>query len=270
MMAARSIRSRPAALVAGVALWLPAATARAQDETTTDPDEGSHEGGPLDVVEAAKGARGYPQATWWAETTGVGTFGLLFTPVFTGPKAMAAGAEVTVVGYPGDGKVGVGLFGQAQTYSLDHGRYAGGLQVNYSALGVELGFARRMGSDGYAATNALQVGPFVSVGLVSLSLRLAIPVNEPAGPSPGYGTEVGVSIAFKLPIPIGKEPQIMRLPAPGGRPLVVDDAARVALVVRHGGWADYMRARSSMMPSSRRCPVSRLREILLSIAVSTT
>ena len=140
---------------------------------------------------------------------GILTGGFLYSRVFGSASANALGGEATYVLYRDGGMVGAGFFGQAQSYGGTHGRYALGGQVNYSVFGVELGAAYRAPTAGFRGTTGLHVGPFFSLGVVSLALRFVVPLVGAQGDRAAYPAEVGLSAALKLPLlglPEGPEP----------------------------------------------------------------
>lgn len=143
--------------------------------------------------------------------------GLLVTDVFGHAPATGVGGELSFMVFPhdmvikyDDGMIGIGGFGQAQSYGEGQTRYAVGAQVG-NAVGLELGYAYRApGASSYAGLHSVHAGVFLSLGVVVGSLRASVPlaaVNEDAThPSPGF--ELGLSVAIKIPIPIvgGIEP----------------------------------------------------------------
>jgi hypothetical protein len=168
---------------------------------------------------------------------GAFTLGLLYTGVVTSKRAHAIGAEATYVTYWwGRSGPGIGAFGQAQTYDFDHGRYAAGGQINLSALGMEVGYAYRGATEGYSPTRGLQIGPFLSFGLLVLAVRVVVPMTEvPAGRPPAQDTEVGISVAFKYPfidIPRGDETVAPNIGMAHGRPLDIGKGQVLASVRR--------------------------------------
>lgn len=120
--------------------------------------------------------------------------------------AFAYGAEASYSAWL-DRHSALGAFVQAQSYELEHGRYAAGVQANLPALGsggtpilgFELGYAQRERAEGYARTHGVHLAPFVSMGLVHLATRATIAVAPSRG---GHGHEFAVVLALKLPIPI--------------------------------------------------------------------
>lgn len=122
---------------------------------------------------------------------------------------------------------GWGLFAHYLRYTGDKGshRIAMGYQIP-GPLGIELGAAVRFGDAGWSPS--FHVAPFASIGLMHVALRLS------PGMAP-YGSEIALVLAFKLPVPFGDPPPSLRMPS--GRPLEVNQQARLAPIRRSCGWA---------------------------------
>lgn len=125
---------------------------------------------------------------------------------------------------------GYGAFAQYQRIFGDgrSDRYAFGYQ-SPGPIGFEFGLGVRQGEAG--TSPQLHLAPFASIGLAHIALRLS-PASGP------YGSEAGLFVAFKLPVPYGSPPPSLNFGH--GRPLVVGDRARVASlrVERESGWSD--------------------------------
>jgi len=111
------------------------------------------------------------------------------------------GAELSIHGYPSKG-LGVGVFGQWQSMELEHHRFASGMQFSYSLAGFELGAAHERGTGERAATTLLHVAPYASIGVATLALRFGIPLHTADNGLPGYGYDVGLTLALKVPLPL--------------------------------------------------------------------
>lgn len=135
----------------------------------------------------------------------------------TGPRTWTdRGAELSVVHAPYglERWQGFGLLGQLQRH--DEGvRGAIAAEVFYSMFGLEAGWAVRTSDAG--AQHGLHLAPFVSVGFLSIAVRSTIALGS------GTGSELGLAVALKLPIPVqGVRHLGIYLPGKnivGGRPL---------------------------------------------------
>lgn len=104
------------------------------------------------------------------------------------------GTEVTAGHYIGLRGWALGGFAQTQ-WTFDVGpRFAAGGQVNKEWAGLELGGAVQLRTNGQPPSVAIQIAPFISVGVVSLSLRVGIPVRLDREP-----VWVGANLAVKFP-----------------------------------------------------------------------
>jgi hypothetical protein len=105
----------------------------------------------------------------------------------------------------------VGAFGQAQSYGLEFGRYAAGLQANSTMLGLgrsewvglELGYAYREADGRYEGTHGVHVAPFLSMGLAHIAARGTIAISD--DPDVHHGHEFAIVLAVKLPLPVHGE-----------------------------------------------------------------
>ena len=158
--------------------------------------------------------------------------GFVFGPVIGSPGAFATGAELSLMTYSSHRDWdGVGAFAQLEHYGGDHadfGRWALGAQIG-GPVGLELGVDHRAAYEDHAGTTGIHVAPYASMGLLTMALRLTIPVGT-NGPGASYGTEGAWVIGLKLPIPWGDPPPDIRMPS--GRPRVVEGGVRVAGIVR--------------------------------------
>lgn len=147
--------------------------------------------------------------------------GLLFS---TGWQGRDFGLEVSAVHWPNYREPFLyGAFGQAELGSRAP-RFAGGVEVGYSAFGVELGYAHRSAGDGYVASSGVQVAPYFSLGFLNLGVRYTRLSSEGGG----WGSEVAFVISVKAWFPLaGRYPDPIHLAVPHGRPL--RDEAGLAL-----------------------------------------
>jgi hypothetical protein len=149
------------------------------------------------------------------EQDGAGGFinpGILTSAVIGRSPAIAAGGEVSFLHRPGwfppGCHCGVGAFGQVQRYFSEggaHTRVAAGVQAG-GPVGVELGLAYRGANDKFKSTTGVHVAPYVSIGIVSLALRLTMPIE--ADPRKTHGFEAALAVGVKVPIPYGKHPKL--------------------------------------------------------------
>jgi len=110
------------------------------------------------------------------------------------------GPELSYILYPDHWNTfGIGGFARYLTY----GDITAGLQAvgGNGILGMELGYTRSSGDNGFRGAHCLHVAPFFSLGIVYLALALSLPVSRMGVPSQtnlgnGWSTIVGV----KLPI----------------------------------------------------------------------
>ena len=101
---------------------------------------------------------------------------------------------------------GVGLFGQWQAINGEHRRVCLGAQGTFVYVGAELGVAQESGGIRGARTTSVHVAPFIALGLVVAGVRVGVPVATRPGDRPGYGVDVGLTLALKLPVPVYKNP----------------------------------------------------------------
>lgn len=119
-----------------------------------------------------------------------------------GHTAGAAGAELSVHHFT-DAVWGAGGFAQWQ-WMGDGGssRFCLGVQgtaPTYQTLGVELGAAYETPSPTHASTVSVHAAPFASIGALTLSLRLGLPVYTFPSALPGRRFEGGLNLAIKIP-----------------------------------------------------------------------
>jgi hypothetical protein len=124
------------------------------------------------------------------------------------------GLEVSLHGYPwGQPNVGLGLFGQVEAAGRGddahhHLRMTFGGQINVvpwswkiTGIGVEVGGCYESSDMDHAGAMGLHVAPFASLGLITLSLPVVLPISTSgSGTERGFG--LGISATFKIPIPL--------------------------------------------------------------------
>jgi hypothetical protein len=112
------------------------------------------------------------------------------------------GAELDYTYYPDDTyALGIGAFTQVHTVGFDHIRIAFGPQVNYTLGGLEAGLFIEEGSPDRSTTLGAHISPFVSVGFISLGLRIGVPLHAVDGDRT-YAVDVGLSATLKWPAPL--------------------------------------------------------------------
>ncbi|WP_143177842.1 hypothetical protein [Cystobacter ferrugineus] len=99
---------------------------------------------------------------------------------------------------------GVGVFGQWQSINGEHHRVCAGVQATTLILGAELGVAHDFAGAQGVATTSVHLQPFLSLGLLTAGLRIGIPVVTAPGDKPGYGSDIGLVLSLKLPVPLRK------------------------------------------------------------------
>lgn len=140
--------------------------------------------------------------------------GYVYGHVEGGSPATAHGFELSVHYLHPETGLGVGAFGQLQRYDGDHNRFAGGAQVTFAIVGLEIGYAHRDAGAGSAVgaglggeatthrsqTSGVHLAPFVSLGFVYLAYRWTIPVAE--GAPPTHGGEHAITVGIKIPLQV--------------------------------------------------------------------
>ncbi len=104
---------------------------------------------------------------------------------------------------------GLGLFGQWQWMGLDSHRFDAGVQATLFDAGLEVGGTYQTAGASRAATTGLHFAPFLSfLGVATVSIRLGLPLHhDGADGRPGHGYDVGLGLAFKLPLPLYRAAQ---------------------------------------------------------------
>jgi hypothetical protein len=176
------------------------------------------------------------------------TPGVLFAPTSRDGRATGVGLELGSAIYTEGCCQGWGPVLQLEMLPADGPRKlawrgAGELQVLWGPIGLSGGWAYRTDAETVPWATGPQIGAFFSVGVASIGVRSMIPVSH--GPIGLYGAdEVSLVLTFKtvllvygesLNLGLGGSGGWMRMPA--GRPLVVEDVARVSDVVRLEGWS---------------------------------
>ncbi len=150
------------------------------------------------------------------------SLGYLRTWVFGDAAVTSHGIEVTYMHYPLASELLAysGLV-QFETYGGAY-RIAGGGQLSFGVVGLEAALAHRGADATHAATLGIHLAPYLSVGFLHLALRVVAPISG----DPGYPTEVGLTLGLKVPVPIDRLPELLRIRVPAGRPLRADDGTQ--------------------------------------------
>jgi hypothetical protein len=149
------------------------------------------------------------------------TPGYVYGRVEGASPATAHGFELSVHYLHPDLPIGVGAFAQLQRYDGDHNRFAGGAQVTFAIVGLEIGYAHRDAGSGppasgltggsaptrWSQTSGVHLAPFVSFGFVYFAYRWTIAVSE--GPSPTHGSEHALTVGIKIPLQL-RGPSVYR------------------------------------------------------------
>lgn len=110
----------------------------------------------------------------------------------------------------------LGAYAQAE-YGARAPRVGAGLEVGYWLLGCELGWSRRFAGDGRIATDAVQLGPYLALGFMSLGVRITQPLGSD---DRKWGTEVAFVLTVKSwAVLSGREPDPISMNMPHGRPV---------------------------------------------------
>lgn len=133
-------------------------------------------------------------------------FGAVFEPGETTLGML--GGEITYMRYPHslDAKeveLGFGGFLQGSSVGFDHARFSTGAQVAYLFFGAELGATVELPGKDRAAAVGVHAAPFLSIGIVSFSVQVDLPVATLSeGSKPGVN--VGLAGTLKWPFPVGE------------------------------------------------------------------
>jgi hypothetical protein len=148
-----------------------------------------------------------------AKTSKRGKLSFLVNPgllcSFSGSERMSLGGEISAAKlFPFASGPWLGVGGVTQLEAVTKGkephgaghlRFALGGQVNYTAVGLELGWAFMTASRDFAATHGLHVAPFLSLGIFSIASRFTIPIAR-AGELPIRPFYVSAVLTVKMPI----------------------------------------------------------------------
>lgn len=141
------------------------------------------------------------------------SLGYLYADVRGDAPARAHGFELSGHVFHPSLPVGLGAFAQAQIYAGDHARFAGGAQLTFACVGLELGYAHREAGAGppvqrslvtgdvtshRSQSSGLHLAPFLSFGFVYFAYRWTIPLAT--GPAPTHGAEHALTVGVKLPL----------------------------------------------------------------------
>ncbi|GAC1377332.1 MAG: hypothetical protein NVSMB47_22320 [Polyangiales bacterium] len=116
------------------------------------------------------------------------------------PSGSGGGAEVSYARHLVNGAWVVGALGQVER--VGRWRVAAGVEGGYEFFGLELCAAREIASTDSHAQWSLQLAPYVSAGLLTISARWVIGITARSDPNaPGDGAML--VFGFKLPIALG-------------------------------------------------------------------
>jgi len=172
------------------------------------------------------------------DASGLVTFGYIHSFVFEPQSSAGNGVEGTFVYYEETmprGSLGLGGFARVQNLTPTHLAFDIGPQVNEGPLGIELGYGYRGPFEGHSGMHGVHVGPFASVGFLSLGVHAVVPVAQ-SGAGEAQDTEVAVTLALKLFFPVFGEGY--RLEFGHGLPLRDGAEARVASPRPSSEWLD--------------------------------
>lgn len=133
---------------------------------------------------------------------------------YAGGGAFSYGGELSVMAWSRRDPL-AGLWGQIGRVTGPHPHLRGALGGELMVLdwiGLELGVAR-LWLDDKRRGHTLAAAPFITMGLVSLTLRMGIPLDAV---SREVGAELGLVLTFKIPVPFGQPGP--RFTMPSGRP----------------------------------------------------
>lgn len=131
--------------------------------------------------------------------------GLLLSSSSRSHGGTGIGGEVTVNALRADAVIkGGGAFVQAEWVGGDHLRLCGGAQFNILVFGAELGLARDFAGEDSRAVTSLHFAPFLSVGVLAVSMRLGLPVGFLSDARAEGGLQLGVALALKVPVRVNR------------------------------------------------------------------
>lgn len=117
---------------------------------------------------------------------------------------LGAGAELSITHYPSVPLVGFGVGSFLQIYGTDRSvRCAAGTQLNYAMFGIELGSTIELPTATEVTNLGVQIAPFVSLGVLALSLRAHVSVHAFRGGA-RLPSELGTVLTMKYPFPLGE------------------------------------------------------------------
>ncbi len=184
---------------------------------------------------------------WADNSSGIASFGYIHSFVFEPQSSAGNGVEGTFVYYEEtlpNGTFGLGGFVRVQNMTPTHFAFDIGPQVNAGPLGLELGYGYRGPFDGHSGMHGIHVGPFASVGVLSLGVHAVVPVAQ-SGAGKAQDTEVAVTLALKFFAPLFGEGYNLRFGH--GLPLLGGSEARVASARPSSEWL----ATSNAQPSTK-------------------
>lgn len=120
-------------------------------------------------------------------------------------SANGIGAEASIAIYPPKTAINFGFYGQGQFYGstaetspknepVYWGRAAAGIQFAFGGAGMELGWAYTSAAGDLPGTHGVQVGHFLSCGILLFSPRVTFPVGDT-----GRAIEYALTAGIKLP-----------------------------------------------------------------------
>jgi hypothetical protein len=157
--------------------------------------------------------------------------GLLLSGTVGVVPALGIGAEASAVRVTKSPLTTFGVFGQAQSYAGEYGRYAGGVEMGWG-FGAELGYDFREAHNEFAGTHGVHVAAFASLGFASLALRSTVPVAKGNSLGRNQGFEMGLALTIK--IPVGNYSEDLPFSIGHGRP---PRRGQTAFRGRSGGYA---------------------------------
>jgi hypothetical protein len=186
------------------------------------------------------------------DSSGIATFGYIHSFVFEPQSSAGNGVEGTFVYYENHmphGYLGFGGFTRVQNLTPGHLAFDIGPQANLGPVGLELGYAYRGPFEGNSGMHGVHVGPFASVGMVSLGVHAIVPIAA-SGAGKAQDTEFAVTLALKLFLPVFGEPYELRFGS--GLPLREGPGAdaRVASSRPSSEWLDRIASADLQPPAA--------------------
>jgi hypothetical protein len=131
--------------------------------------------------------------------------GLLVSSTNRSHGGTGIGGELSVSALRNEAIVkGGGAFIQAQWVGGDHLRLCGGAQFNIVVFGAELGLARDFAGEESPAVTSLHFAPFLSVGVLAVSMPIGVPLGFLSDDRAGNGVQIGIALALKIPVRVNR------------------------------------------------------------------